>query len=162
MRALNTLHAALRASGVLLDVRPAPEHPWLEIQRRAETVRIGQLDDSYRHTTLAAASSAIAPFVETCRLVRERATTFTFIYHYDSVDAWLAYMAEHWHTARIPAELVACARAIFEPGAGEVRILRAINAARYRRGWNSAKGDGDRAAARLRARQSAPATISNL
>ena len=134
MNALNTMHAALRAEGVLLDVRPAPEHPWVEIQRGTEAVRIGQLDDSYRHSTLATADAAIAPFVKAGRLVRERTMTFTYLYHCESIDTWLAYMAAHWHTAHVPAELIARARAAFEPGDGEVRILRTISAIRYRRG----------------------------
>lgn len=127
------MHTALRADGVLLDVRPAPEHPWVEIQRGTAAVRLGQFDDSYRHGTLAIADAAIAHFVAMGHLARECTVDFTFIYHCDSVETWLVYMAEHWHTARIPADLIARARATFVPGTSDLRIPRTIRATRYRR-----------------------------
>lgn len=134
MNALTTMHAALRPAGLLLDIRPAPRHPSLEVVRGGQTVRIGQIDDSYRFGTLASADTALQTLIDAGQFVRERETTFTFIYHFDSVEAWLGYMAEHWHSAHIAGDLVARARDVFSRGGGELRIRRTIRAARLRRG----------------------------
>lgn len=140
MHALQSLYAALRPQGLLLDVRPAPEHPVVEVMRgrgamdqSEQVVQLGQLDDSYRLRTLATADAALQTLIDAGRFVRERAETFTFIYHFDNVDTWLAYMAEHLSTAHISAELTVLARQELSAQTGELRILRAIQAARLRR-----------------------------
>jgi hypothetical protein len=121
-------------------VRPAPEHPVVEIMhssgavdRRERVVRLGQLDDSYRLGTLATADAALQTLIEAGRFVRECAETFTFLYHFDRVETWLAYMAEHWSTAHISAQLIGLARRELSAETSELRILRAIQAARLRR-----------------------------
>ncbi|MBF6590122.1 MAG: hypothetical protein IVW57_06255 [Ktedonobacterales bacterium] len=134
MHALETMHTSLRAGGVLLDVRPAPEHPWVEAQRGDSTRRLGQVDDSYRIGTLATSDAALQVLIATGRFVREREQTFTYVYHFDGVDTWLAYMAEHWSTAHVSAKLIRRAREALPSGlSGELRILRAIKAARLKR-----------------------------
>jgi hypothetical protein len=68
------------------------------------------------------------------RFARDRDVSFTFIYHLDSVDAWLEYMAEHWSSAIISADVIARAREALPPGMeGEMRIPRIIRATRLRR-----------------------------
>jgi hypothetical protein len=144
VHALETLHTTLRPQGLLLDVRPAPQHPWVEVQRggamsrsgcggRLGGGRLGQVDDSYRIGTLAIADAALQTVIDAGRWVRERAETFTFVYHFDSVEAWLAYMAEHWSTAHLSTELIARAREEWSGAADELRIPRVIQAARLRR-----------------------------
>jgi hypothetical protein len=139
VHALETVHSALRPQGLLLDVRPGPRHPLVAIQRGTTVdggerpVRLGKIDDSYRIETLAIADAAVQTMIDAGRFVRERAKSFTFIYHFDSVEAWLAYMAEHWNTAGISAPLIARARNEHAAGAGELRILRSIQASRLRR-----------------------------
>ena len=72
--------------------------------------------------------------VDAGRFVRERDVPFTFVYHLESVDAWLNYMAEHWSSAIISADVIARARDALPPGAeGELRIQRIIHATRLRR-----------------------------
>ena len=139
MRALETVHHSLRPDGFLLDVRPAPQHPWVVIHRGANhvdqtgrIVRVGQMDDSYRMETQAVADAAVQTMIAAGRFVRERAETFTVIYHFESVEAWLTYMADHWSSARISASLIEEARAELAREPGEVRVLRAIRAVRLR------------------------------
>jgi hypothetical protein len=140
VHAFESLYTALRPHGVLLDVRPAPEHPELEIVRGGDAVkrhrkvlRLGQLDFSFRMGALAGADAAAQALLDTGRFVRERAERFIFSYHFDSVDDWLTYMARHWPTVQISAEMVARAREELAAEAGELRILRTIQAARLRR-----------------------------
>jgi hypothetical protein len=156
VHALDTLHTALRPQGLLLDVRPAPEHPWVEVAHRRDThtrstgpgdeaVRLGRVDDSYRMGTLAIADAALQTAIDAGRFVHEREETFTFIYHFDGVETWLAHMAEHWSTGRLSPDLIARARQELpgQTAAGgdegnegesrELRILRAIRVSRLRR-----------------------------
>ena len=132
MHALEAIHAALRPSGALLDVRPAPLHPWVEIVSGDRVVRLGQLDESYRHATLATADAALQTVLDAGRFARECATTFTFTYSFDCVDAWLEYMAEQWRSVPISADLVARARAALPAGTGALRIPHIVSAARLR------------------------------
>jgi hypothetical protein len=98
VHALESLHTALRPQGLLLDVRPAPEHPWVEVvcsdavDGGERVLRPGQLDDSFRLGTLATADAALQTLIEAGRFVREDAETFTCVYHWPSADAWLTYM----------------------------------------------------------------------
>lgn len=139
MHALETIHSALRPQGLLLDVRPAPQHPWVAIKtsdatdRSEGVVRLGQIDDSYRIGTLANADTALLTLIDAGHFCQERAETFTVAYHCDSVETWLAYMAEHWSTAQISSELIARAREELSQSTGEVLVLRAIRAARLRK-----------------------------
>lgn len=139
MHALETIHTALRPQGLLLDVRPAPRHPIVEIARHAGTdegkrwTPIGRVDDSYRHQTLAMSDAALLQVIEDGRFKPERAEAFTFIYHFERVETWLAHMAEHWSTAKLADELVAKARQEQARVVGEVRVLRVVNATRLRR-----------------------------
>jgi hypothetical protein len=123
-----------------LDVRPEPRHPWVEVLSRdaatgSERVeRLGQVDDTYRHGTLAMADDAVRTAIDAGRFTLECAETFTFVYHFDSVTAWLDYIADRWSSAYLDPELIARAHEMLPAGAtGEVRVLRAIHAARLRR-----------------------------
>jgi hypothetical protein len=125
---------------VLLDVRPVPQHPWVEAQCRdaatgcARVQQLGQVDDSYRHGTLAMPDDALRTVIAAGRFSPERAESFTFIYHFESVASWLVYLAGHWTSATLDPELVTRAHEVLPAGAeGEVRILRVIHAARLRR-----------------------------
>lgn len=140
MHALETLHTALRPGGLLLDVRPAPQFPQVEVWRStvgelnagAAVVRLGQVEDPCIET-LPAVDAALQTVIDAGRFVRERTEVFTFVNHCDSIDSWLAYMAEHWVDARISAEVVAHAREELSREAGELRVVEAIQAARLRR-----------------------------
>ena len=133
------MHSALRPRGLLLDVRPAPDHPWIAIKRVAATdgserlIRLGQVDDSYRMGTLAIADAALQTVIAAGRFAPERAETFTFAYHFEGVEAMLAYMAERWSTAQVSDELIARVRGELAREAGETLALRAIRAERLRR-----------------------------
>jgi SAM-dependent methyltransferase len=136
LAALDAIHTALRPDGLLLDVRPARRHPWVEVQQ-AHTqapMRLGQINDAYRIGTQVAADAALQAMIAVGRLQQERKTRFLFVYHFETPDAWLDYMAADWQSARVSRRLIARVReALLTEPRGEVRILRWITAARYRR-----------------------------
>jgi hypothetical protein len=126
--------ATLRPGGLLLDIRPAPQRPWVEIQRGESVATLGQIDDSYRFGTLRVADAAVQTMIDAGRFARERDVTFTFVYHLDSVDDWLEHMSENWSSATLAPDLIARAREALPSGVeGELRIPRLIRAARLRR-----------------------------
>lgn len=164
VHALDALHTVLRPRGVLLDIRPAPDDAWVEGARQRSpsaippalppspaplderqdehVVRLGQVHDPYRTETQVTAEAAMRAHVAAGSWVRERDETFTFIYHFDSVDAWLAHMDAHMSSAHMSAGLVARARrymarqpATTDPPreARELRLLRRMRASRLRR-----------------------------
>ena len=164
MRALSTVHNALRPRGLLLDVRPAPQHPWLVIQHNqhnqhnqhgdpnspatayrdtrgnggaaeevGRVVRIGPIDDSYRIRTQITADAAMQTVIDAGHFVWERAETFTVVYHSESMETLLAYMAEHWSSAHISAHVIDQAREELAREPGEAQVRRAIRAVRLRR-----------------------------
>jgi hypothetical protein len=125
---------ALRPGGALLDIRPAPERPWVQVWRGESVTLVGQIDDSYRFGTIQVADAALQTAIEAGRFVSEDDARFTFVYHLDSVDAWLAYMAEHWSSAIIDPETVARACEALPAGTeGDLRIPRVIRATRLRK-----------------------------
>jgi hypothetical protein len=140
VHALESLHAALRPLGLVLDVRPAPEHPTVAFVPREvggvqlPAVRLGQLDDTFRIGTQATADAALHALIDAGQMVRERTETFTFVYHFDSITSWLTYLAEHWSTARISDALTAHAQAKLAAASGEVQVLRTMQISRLRRG----------------------------
>lgn len=139
MHALETMHSALRPQGLLLDVRPARQRPWIAIRqgdaanRSGRLVRVGQMDDSYRLGTLARADEALLTLIDAGRFVQERAETFTFVYHFDSIETLLTYMTEHWSNAKTNGAVIDQARETLSRETGEVLVLRAIRATRLRR-----------------------------
>ena len=133
MNVLERMWNTLRPDGLLLDIRPATEHPRVEIQRGERVVTIGRIDDSYRIGTLLVADTAVQMVVDAGQFAWERDERFTFVYHLESVDAWLAYMAEHWSSAVIAPDMIVRAReALPSRAEGELRILRTIRATRLR------------------------------
>ncbi|HEX6543900.1 MAG TPA: hypothetical protein VF040_19250 [Ktedonobacterales bacterium] len=133
MRALQNIHAALRPGGLLLDIHPEPENPWLEARTGERIVRLGKLDVSCRTETVLSARESLQRVIDAGLFVRERDITFTFIYHFASPDAWNSYMSEHWSTARLPAGMVERADDALSSGAGELCIPRDLHATRLRK-----------------------------
>jgi hypothetical protein len=134
VNALERIWNTLRPDGLLLDIRPAPKHPQVEVRRGESVTALGQIDDSYRISTLLVADAAVRTVVDAGQFAPERDERFTFVYHLESVDAWLDYMAEHWSSAVIAPDMIVRAReALPSRAEGELRILRTIRATRLRR-----------------------------
>jgi hypothetical protein len=134
VRALDSAHTALRPDGLLLDIHPEPEHAWVEAHTGGRVVRLGQIDDPFRNNTVQAARAVLRDAVHASQFIEERSTRFVFVYHFDSVETWLTYMKESWSTARIDEDVIARCRAALDAASGEICVLRAVRATRYRRG----------------------------
>ncbi len=80
-----------------------------------------------------AAEQVLAATVAEGLYVREHVTTFPFIYHFDGVDDWLAYMAQWWAGAIVEPSTVDAARRLLAEGHGEIRVRQTLQAARLRR-----------------------------
>ncbi len=135
LSALDAIHTALRPDGLLLDVRPARRHPWVEVQQAhaQAPIRLGQINDAYRIQTQVAADAAVQALIAAGRVQQERKMRFLFVYHFETPDAWLDYMAADWQSARVSRQLMARVReALPSETRGEVRVLRWVTAARYR------------------------------
>jgi hypothetical protein len=133
VNALKIIRDALRQDGFLLDIRPAPAHPSVEVWRDGEAITIGQIDDSYRIGTILATDSALQTAIDAGWFAREDDLRFTFVYHFDSIDAWLDYMSADWSSALVAAETLKRARELLPPGVeADLRILRTIRATRLR------------------------------
>jgi hypothetical protein len=134
VNALSRIYAALRPGGQLLDLHPDAIHAPVEVCVGDAIVPLGHLDETRHIQDVQIARAARQAAIDAGWFVLEHETRFTFVTHFDTVESWLTYMAEHVQKAVIPAELVARARAVLPPGtAGEVRIPRQIHAARLRR-----------------------------
>jgi hypothetical protein len=128
------MRAALRPRGLLLDLHPDAVHSPVEVCVGSATHPLGRLDESRHIQDVQFAREARQMAIDAGWFILERETHFTFISHFDTVENWLSYMAEHARKAVIPAELGARARELLPPGApGELRIPRVIYAARLRR-----------------------------
>src|SRR5215469_477313 len=128
------MHSALRPGGQLLDLHPDAVHSPVAVEAGGTIVPHGHLDDTLHIRDVHGALAARQVVIDAGQFILERETRFTFITHFDSVDSWLRFMAEHAQKSVIPAELVARARELLPPGtAGEVRIRRQTYAARLRR-----------------------------
>jgi hypothetical protein len=127
------MRSALRPGGLLLDVRPGHEYAWVHVHRRGRALRVGQLDVSQRIPKDAVADAALQTAIAAGWFVLEREATFEFVYHFDSVDAWLACMAEQWRNGVIGTDLIARARELLSQKRGELRMPRGMHALLLRR-----------------------------
>lgn len=128
------MRAALRPGGLLLDLHPDTVHSSVEAYVGGATIPVGQLDETRQIQDVRLARAARQTAIDAGWFALERETRFTYISHFDSVETWLTYMAEHARKAVVPAELVASARELLPTGtAGELRRPRVIYAARLRR-----------------------------
>ncbi len=128
------MYAALRPGGQLLDLHPDALHSPIEACVGDAILPLGHLDETRHIQDVHIARAAQQAAIDAGQFVLECETRFTFVSHFDTIESWLTYMAEHAQKAVIPAELVARARELLPPGtAGEVRIPRQIYGARLRR-----------------------------
>jgi len=132
VNALRRIWAALRPGGLLLNLLPDTSHRAVEVSVGGAILRLGHLDATPRdiqdvHVTFAALQAAL----DARLFVLERETRFMFVDHFDTVESWLTYVAEHEQGVSIQASLLARARELLPPlTAGEVRISCEFYAAR--------------------------------
>jgi len=78
------------------------------------------------------ARDTLAGLVGEGLFARERSTVFEVLYHFRSVDAWLAYRVERGTSTEVDAALRARARRELADTSGELLIREQMRATRYR------------------------------
>ena len=116
----------------MLDIHPKPEPSPIEVQAGDYSVVAGLLHDPSLIDNIHATTSVLASVIEAGYFVRECEITYDFVYHFDSVDEWLAYMAAFWAAAIIDPDVVARVRSLLQAEGGELRIRQHMYAARLR------------------------------
>jgi hypothetical protein len=94
---------------------------------------VGSFDRPAIYDKIHAARATLDEMTDAGLFVRERSVSFEVLYHFDSVDAWLAYRAERGSTTEVPQELQARAREILAATSGELLVSEQMRATRYRR-----------------------------
>ena len=94
MHVLHRVHRWLRPGGRVLDIHPEPEAARVEGQAAGQLMLVGPFDRPDIYDKIHAARSVLAEMVEAGLYLCERSVTFEVLYHFDTVEAWLAYRAE--------------------------------------------------------------------
>lgn len=132
MHVLHRVHRWLRPGGRMLDIHPEPEDARVEIRDGDRLTFVGAYARPVIYQNIHAARDALAGPVGRGLFIRERSVTFEVLYHFGSVDAWLAYRTERGTTTEIEPALLARARAMLTDTAGELLIREQMRATRYR------------------------------
>jgi hypothetical protein len=130
---LHRVHRWLRPGGRLLDIHPEPEDAKVEVQDGDRLTFVGPYQRLAIYKNIHAARDAVAEAVDEGLFVRERSVGFEVVYHFDSVDAWLAYRVERGTSTEVDPALVARARDVLAETPGELLIREQMLATRYRR-----------------------------
>lgn len=105
----------------------------MEVTVDGRVTLIGWLVEPPLTEHVRAAEAVLRDVVAAGVYVPEQSTTLPFIYHFDSVEAWLDYMQEWWAAAIIEREMVARARTLLADRNGEIRVRQTLRATRLRR-----------------------------
>jgi hypothetical protein len=117
----------------MLDVHPRPEPASVEVTANTSRTHIGPFDRPTTYDNVRTARVVLADLVTEGLYARERSSDYEVLYHFDSVDAWLAYRAERGSTTVVPPDLQARAREVLAQTSGELLIREQMRATRYRR-----------------------------
>jgi hypothetical protein len=117
----------------VLDIHPEPEDARVEVQVGTRLTFVGPYQRPAIYQNIHAARAALAELVGDGKFVRERSVRFEVLYHFASVDAWLAYRVERGTSTEVDPALLAHARGILTDTAGELLIREQMRATRYRR-----------------------------
>ena len=91
------------------------------------------MDTSAGIARILAARSLLDSVVAAGYFTPTRTISFEFVYHFDSVDAWLAYMSDRWLDATIGPGLVSKARRLLRRRPGDLVLREQVRATRLER-----------------------------
>ena len=117
----------------MLDIHPEPEDARVEVRDGHRLTFVGLYQRPAIYENIHAACGTLAGLVEDGWFARERSVEFEVLYHFDSVDQWLAYRVERGTATEVDPELVARARGVLAVTPGELLIREQMRATRFRR-----------------------------
>src|SRR5207244_12555428 len=119
---LHKVQRWLRPDGLLLDVHPEPEDARVEVRDRDRVTFVGPYARPAIYDNIQRARDTLAGLVGEGLFARERSTAFEVLYHFPSVDAWLAYRVERGTSTEVDAALLARARRELADTSAELAI----------------------------------------
>ena len=132
MHVLHRVHHWLRPGGRVVDIHPEPEDARVEVRNGTGLTFVGPYARPAIYENIHRARDTQARVVAEGLFARERSTVFEVLYHFDSVDAWLAYRLERGTSTEVDPALVARARDVLANTSGELLIREQMRATRYR------------------------------
>ena len=136
VHALEKIYQLLEPDGRLIDIHPTGDPPPIGVRIGQQTVVVGRMKETDDFIEYAQASEALAQAIQRGLFAVERAGTFEFVTHADSVSEWREYLAKEWKDAILDAVVAAKAEELLSvPEPDRELILREqIRIARLRVG----------------------------
>ncbi len=114
-----------------MDIHPQPDPSKIEVQVAGRTIPVGRVDEADLIEGIHAARRVLASTVEAGHFAFEKERAFEFLYHFDTVDACLSFLAEDdW--GELDPTIVSRARDLLAKGEGEILMRESVRAARLR------------------------------
>ena len=133
MNVLHRVHRWLRPDGRMLDIHPEPEDASVEVRDGPRLTFVGPYQRPHIYQNIHAARAALAGMVEQGLFARERSIVFEVLYHFETVDQWLAYRVERGTSTEVDPGLLERARDVLAETSGELLIREQMRATRYGR-----------------------------
>jgi hypothetical protein len=102
VHALEKVHRLLRPGGILIDIHPDGAPPPIDVLIDGHATRVGYLQESSGFVEYYQADDALAEIVRRGLFVLERAETFDFFTHVDTIAELSDYLAAEWSGAILP------------------------------------------------------------
>jgi hypothetical protein len=129
---LHKVHRWLRPGGRLLDIHPEPEDARVEVRDGDRLIVVGPYARPAIYENIHRARDTLARVVGEGLFARERSAVFEVLYHFATVDAWLAYRLERGTSTEVDPALLARTREVLADMSGELLIREQMRATRYR------------------------------
>jgi len=134
VHALEKIKQLLKPDGLLLDIHPTNEMAAIAVRLREQLLPAGWLNESDDYVEYEWADEALQHVVRSGQFALERAGTFEFVWHADSLQDLRAYLAEEWPDATIDEVTAMRMEELLKLPVHDKEILvsEAIRIARYR------------------------------
>ncbi len=135
VHALEKIQQLLKPDGLLIDIHPTNEPAALAVRLLEQIIPAGWVNESDDYVEYEWADEALQRVVDSERFALERAGTFEFVWHADSMVDLRAYLAEEWKDASIDDLTAMRVEELLKLPVHDKEILvsEAIRIARYRR-----------------------------
>ncbi len=99
VHALEIIQQLLKPGGLLLDIHPTNEPAAIAVRLHEQLIPAGWLRENNDYVEYEWADEALQHAVNAARFELQRAGTFEFVWHADSLNDLRAYLAEEWKDA---------------------------------------------------------------